>query len=165
MIAQQEVEMAETKARWQNEAAQKTAEYHDHLKRIESRLNQVPFNQVIQEQRSQRDLEIQAEELRAKNKILEKRLAAQKESEEELRIAKERLSSKTIHIPDGEDDIEQLFQASSEEVNLVDMPPKVEAVDFNPTPREIAQTASVPVVQDGTLQFSIAGQRMHTSED
>ena len=35
-------------------------------------------------------------------------------------MAKERLSSTTIHIPFGEDDIEQLLRASSEEVNLVD---------------------------------------------
>ena len=63
VIAQKEVEFAETKARWQIEAAQKTAEHHDHIKRIENHLNQVPSNQVVQEQRSQRDLEIQVEEL------------------------------------------------------------------------------------------------------
>ena len=101
------------------EAAQKTAEYQDHIKRIENHLNQVPSNQVIQEQRSQRDLEFQVEELQAKNKILEEQLAARKGSEEELGSAKERLSSTTIHIPDGEDDIEQVFRASSEEVKLV----------------------------------------------
>ena len=105
MIAQKKEGMSETKARWQNEAAQKTAEYHDHLKRSESHLNQVPSNQAIQTQRSQRDLEIHAEEFQATNKILEEQLAAQKESEEELRIAKERFSSRTIDIPDGDDDI------------------------------------------------------------
>ena len=36
---------------------------------------------------------------------MEEQLAAQKESEEELRIAKERLASQTIDIPDGDDDI------------------------------------------------------------
>ena len=130
------MELAEIKARLQNEAAQKTAEYQDHFKRIASLFNQAPSNQVIQEQRSQRDLEIQAEEFQAKNKILEEQLAAQKESEEELGIAKERLSSRTIHILDGEDDIEQLLQASSEEVNLVDPLPNAETGDFDVTPRE-----------------------------
>ena len=57
----------------------------------------------MQEQRSQRDLEIQAEELQARNKILEEQLAMQKQCDEESRIAKERLSSQTIDIPDGED--------------------------------------------------------------
>ena len=47
----------------------------------------------------------------SKNNILEEQLAAQKEGEEELRIAKERLASHTIDIPDGEDDIE--FQSDS----------------------------------------------------
>ena len=90
---------------------------------MESHLNQVPSNQEIQEQRSQRDLETQAEELQAKNKILEEQLVAQKESEEELGIAKERISSRTIDIPDGDDDIEQVVQSSSEEVNFIDPPP------------------------------------------
>ena len=47
VIAQKEVDVPETKARWQIEAAQKTAEYQDHIKRIEKHFNQVPFNQVI----------------------------------------------------------------------------------------------------------------------
>ena len=72
--------MSEIKASWQKEAAQKMAEYREHFKRMESHLNQVPSNQAIQEQRSQRDLEIQAEELQAKNNILEEQFAAQKES-------------------------------------------------------------------------------------
>ena len=117
-------------------AAKKTAECQDHIKRIENHLNQAPSNQAIQEQRSQRDLELQAEELQANNRILEEQLAARKESEEELRLAKERLSSATIRIPDGEDDIEQLLQASTEEVNLIDSQLNAEAGDFNPTPRE-----------------------------
>ena len=68
--------------------------------------------------------------------MLEEQLAARKESEEESEIVKERISSTTIHIPDGEDDIEQLFRASSEEVNLVDLQLNAEAGDFNPTSRE-----------------------------
>ena len=76
---------------------------------------------------------------------MEEQLAARKESEEELRIAKERLSPTTIHIPDGEDDIEQLLQASSEEVNLVDTQLNAETGDFNPTPREsVASQSSQP---------------------
>ena len=82
------------------------AEYQDHLKRMESHFNQVPPNQAMQEQRSQRDLEIQAEKLQARTNILEEQLATQKECDEELGIAKERLASQTINIPDGEDDIE-----------------------------------------------------------
>ena len=49
VIAQKEIEMAETKASCQNEAAQHMAEYQEHFKRMESHLNQVPSNQVIQE--------------------------------------------------------------------------------------------------------------------
>ena len=95
------------------------AEYQEHLKRMESHLNRVPSNQVIQEQRSQRDLEIQAEDFQARNNILEEQLAAQKESDEEPIIANELVASQTIDIPDGEDDIEQLPHASSAKVNLL----------------------------------------------
>ena len=63
--------MVESKAGWQQEAPQQVAEYQDHFKRMESHLNQVPSNQALQEQRSQRDLEIQAEELQARSNILE----------------------------------------------------------------------------------------------
>ena len=103
---------------------------------MESHLNQVSSNQVIQEQRSQRDLEIQAEELQAKNNILDEHIAAQKESDEELRIAKERLASQTIDIPDGEDDIEHFLRASSAQVNLVEPPLNAEARGFDQTLRE-----------------------------
>ena len=82
VIAQREVEMEETKARWQQEAAQKQAVYQRHLKRMESHLNQVSSNQVTQEQRIQRDLEIQKNELQARNKILEEQLAKLLQSEE-----------------------------------------------------------------------------------
>ena len=73
-IAQRDVDMVETKARWHQEAAEKMAEYQDHFKRMESHLNQVPSNQAMQEQRSQRDLEIQAVEIQARNKVLEGQL-------------------------------------------------------------------------------------------
>ena len=69
VIAQRDVEMVRTKARWQKEAAQNMAEYQEQFKRMESHLNQVPSNQAMQEQRSQRDLEIQAEDLQARNKV------------------------------------------------------------------------------------------------
>ena len=65
-IVQKEMEVAETKARWQKEADQKMAEYQEHFKRMESLFKQDPSNQVIREQRSQRDLEIQAEEFQDK---------------------------------------------------------------------------------------------------
>ena len=87
VIAQRDVDIVETKARWQQEAAQQMAEYQDQFKRVESHFNQVPSNQAMQEQRSQRDLEIQAEQNEARNQILEEQLAMQKQCDEELRIA------------------------------------------------------------------------------
>ena len=55
---------------------------------------------------------------------------------------KARLASQTIDIPDGEDDIEQLFHASSEQVKLVDPPLNAETGDFDATPRESVASQS-----------------------
>ena len=106
---------------------------------MESHFNQVPSNQAMQEQRSQRDLEIQAEEFQARSNILEEQLAKQKQSDEELIIAKERLSSQTIdldQITDGDDEVEQILKALSEQVNLLDPLLTAQAHDFGPTSKE-----------------------------
>ena len=98
VFAKREVEMEEAKARWQQEAAQQLTEYHDPIKRMEQHLSQVPSPQVMQDQRTQRELEIPKGALLAKNKILEEQLVKQQQSDEEVRIAKERLSSQTIDV-------------------------------------------------------------------
>ena len=71
--------------------------------------------------------------LQARSRILEKQLAKQQQSEEELRIAKERLSSQTIDVdklPEGNEEIEQLFNAAQEQVILLDGPTGVSAQAF-----------------------------------
>ena len=100
----------------------------------------------MQEQRSQRDLEIQVEELQARSQVLAEQFAAQKECDEELIISNERLASQTIDIPDGEDDIEQLLQASSAQVNFVDSPLNAEAIDFDQTPIESVASQGLPQI-------------------
>ena len=96
VITQRDVEIVETKTSWQQEAAQQMSECQDHFKRMESDLNQVPSNQAVREQRSQRDLDMQAEEFQARNRIFEEQLAMQKQCDQELRIVQERLSFQTI---------------------------------------------------------------------
>ena len=139
VIAQMDVEMEEIKARWQQEAAQQMAECKKHLKRMESRFNQVPSNQAMKEQPSQRDLEIQVEDIQVRNNISEEQFAMQKQCDEEFIIVKERLSSQTIdvdQISDGEDEVKQLLKATSEQANLVDPLLNAEPEDFGPTPKE-----------------------------
>ena len=86
VLAQSEVEMEETKARWQQEAAQKLAEYQ-----AEQHLSQAPTTQAMQDQRNQRELEVQREEFQAKNKTMKERMARQLKYEVEVRIAKDSL--------------------------------------------------------------------------
>ena len=61
---------------------------------MEEHLAQVPSAQQLQNQRNQRELELQHEEFQAKNRSLEEELARQ----EELNAAKERLSSQTLDV-------------------------------------------------------------------
>ena len=70
--------------------------------------------------------------MQSKEEHVGRTVSSTKESEEELRIAKKRLSPRTINIPNEQDDIEQLLQASSEEVNLIDMFQNAGAPDFDP---------------------------------
>ena len=128
--------MEEAKARWQQEAAQKRTKYQDHMKIMELFLFKVPSSQAMQDLRNQRELEIQKDAFLAKNKILEEQLAKQQQSDEELRIAKERLSPQTIDVDqilDNEEDVEQFFDAAQHQVSLVDGFTGVPAQAFGPT--------------------------------
>ena len=98
VLSQREVEMEETKARWQQEAAQKQIEYQDHIKIMEQHLSQVPSSQEMQDQRNQRDLEIPKDALQARNQILEEQRVKQQQSDKELRIANEFVSSQIIDV-------------------------------------------------------------------
>ena len=96
VLAKREVEMEDAKARWQQEAAQKLIEYQDQLKITEQPLSQVPSPQAMQDQRSQRELDIIKDAFQARNPILEEKLAKQQQSDDELRIAKDIFSFQII---------------------------------------------------------------------
>ena len=98
VFSKRPLEMEGTKARWQQEAAQKRIEYYDLIKRMEQHLSQVPSSQAMQDHRNQRDLEIPKDALQARNQILEEQRVKQQQSHKELRIAKEFVSSQIIDV-------------------------------------------------------------------
>ena len=111
--------MEETKARVQKEAEQREEEHKQHLNKMEEHLAQVPSAQQIQDQRNQRELEVQREELQRKNKSIQEQLARQ----EELRVAKERLSFQTIDVHqffDRDGEVEHLFGDAAAQDEFVD---------------------------------------------
>ena len=74
VLAQKESELAEAKEKFQREFDQRQAEHREHLKKMESKINEVASNQEMHNQKGQRDLELKAQELQAKNAALEHEL-------------------------------------------------------------------------------------------
>ena len=121
---------------------------------MEHHLAQVPAAQHIQDQRNPRELEVHREEFQTQNRTLEEKLARQ----EDLRIAKERLSSQTIdveQIPDGDGEVEHLFGDASAQVDLVEGANGSQTQSFGPTstdPSEVPngqhQMEAVPLSQE-----------------
>ena len=68
---QKESEFAEAKEEFQRELNQKQAEHREHFKKMECKINEVASNQEMHNQKSQRDFELKAQELQAKNAALE----------------------------------------------------------------------------------------------
>ena len=64
-LAQRDVEMEETKARYKKEAAQREAEHQGHLKRMEDHFAQIAATQHEQDQRDKRDQEVQQQQFQA----------------------------------------------------------------------------------------------------
>ena len=105
---------------------------------MESKINEVASNQEMHNQKGQRDVESKAQELQAKNAALEHELLQKQHCQEELWIAQERLFSQTIDA-EGDEEIEQIINASSEAANLLEPPLQG---DWNATPREAAASQS-----------------------
>ena len=133
VLAQKESELAEAKEKFQRELDQKEAEHREHFKNMESKINEAASNQETHNQKGQRDLELKAQELQAKNAALEHKLLRKQQSQEEVRIAQERFFSQAIDVK-GDEEIEQLINASSEAANLLEPPLQG---DWNAIPREL----------------------------
>ena len=63
---------------------------------MESHINEVASSQEAYNQKGQRDLELNAQELQAKNAALERKFLQKQQSQEEVILAKERRFSKQL---------------------------------------------------------------------
>ena len=80
----------------QKKFIRKQAEHQEHFKNMESHINEFASNQEAYNQKGQRDLELNAQELQAKNAALEHKLLQKQQSQEEVILAKERRFSKQL---------------------------------------------------------------------
>ena len=109
---------------------------------MENKINEVAFNQEMQNQRGQRDLELKSQELQANNAASEEELLSRQQSQEQIRIAQGILLSQTIEsaIDVGADeDVEQLINASSKAAELLAAPMQP---NWNATSRDAAMSQS-----------------------
>ena len=88
---------------------------------MENKINEVASNQEMHNQKGKRDLELKSQELQAKNAALEETLLIRQQSQEEVKIAQGILLSQTIDV-EGDEEIEQLINASSEAAELLAAP-------------------------------------------
>ena len=66
--------MAQARERFQRDLDQSKADHQEHFKRMETKINEAASTHETQHQRSQRDLELRAQEVAAKNAALEEEL-------------------------------------------------------------------------------------------
>ena len=86
VLAQKESEFAVAKAQIQKEFILKQAEHQEHVENMESHINEVASNQEAYNQKGQRDLELNAQELQAKNAALEHKFFAKKNSKAKQKL-------------------------------------------------------------------------------
>ena len=91
VLKQNDNELAKAKERFQRDLDQSKADHEEHLKRMECKINEVAAIHETQHQRSQRDVVRRAQELSAKNAVLEEELTLKQQSQEEKEIAFKRL--------------------------------------------------------------------------
>ena len=118
-------------------------DYHqEHFKNMENKVNEIAASHEIQNQRSQRDLELKAQELAAKNAALEEELVLKQQSQDERQIAAALFMSQTedgaIDL-DADQDVEQRRNASTQEEELHTASLQQ---DWTATPREGAASHS-----------------------
>ena len=79
VLMQKNNEMAQAREK-QRELDQSKADHQEHLKNMENKVNEIAAKHETQNQRSQRDLELKAQELAAKNAALEEELLLRQQS-------------------------------------------------------------------------------------
>ena len=78
--------MAQARERFQREFDQSKAAHQELFKSMENKVNEIAANHETQSQRSQKDLELKAQELAAKNAALEEELFLRQQSQEKSRL-------------------------------------------------------------------------------
>ena len=142
VLKQKDNELAQAREHFQRDLDQSKADHQEHLKRIETKINEAASSHETQHQRSHRYLELRAPELAAKNAAVEEELTLRQPSQEEKEMARALLLSQKAESAidvDADHEVEQLINASSqgEEQNTTST-----QQDWNATPREGAASQS-----------------------